>query len=132
MLRYVFAHDVGRALNPSIVEGQLHGGLAQGLGYALYEGLVYNSEGMLLNPGFRDYKVPSSVDMPTKCDIIIVEPIDPATPLGTKGVGEMSLNPTAAVFANAIYDATGIRFKELPITAEKIQKAIKEKQERKK
>jgi CO/xanthine dehydrogenase Mo-binding subunit len=131
ILRYSVAHDVGRALNPRIVEGQLEGGLAQGLGYALCEEMVYNKDtGRLMNPGFTDYKIYAANDMPTKLDTIIVEEIDPNTPLGTKGVGEMALNPTAAALANAIYNAVGVRFTELPITAEKILKALKKKNAR--
>lgn len=128
VLRYVTAHDVGLALNPSIVEGQLHGGLAQGLGYALTEGLSYDKEtGVLRNPSFRDYKIFTAVDMPPEVDVVVVETKDPASPLGTKGVGEVAMNPTAAAIANAIYDAIGIRFKDLPITPEKILKALKKR-----
>jgi CO/xanthine dehydrogenase Mo-binding subunit len=127
ILNYVIAHDVGRALNWAIVEGQLQGGVAHGIGYALFEETYYDEKtGQPINPFLIDYKVPSAEDCPD-IEPIIIETIDPAIPLGNKGVGEFSLVCAAPALANAIFDAVGVRMKELPITAEKILKALKEK-----
>jgi CO/xanthine dehydrogenase Mo-binding subunit len=127
ILNYVIAHDVGRALNWAIVEGQLQGGVAHGIGYALFEETYYDEKtGQPINPFLIDYKVPSAEDCPD-IEPIIIETIDPVIPLGNKGVGEFSLVCAAPALANAIFDAVGVRMKELPITAEKILKALKEK-----
>ncbi|MFC1965221.1 xanthine dehydrogenase family protein molybdopterin-binding subunit, partial [Chloroflexota bacterium] len=125
--RYVAAHDIGKALNVDIVEGQIQGGIAQGIGYALSEGLFYDSKtGQPLNTLLRDYRVPLADDLP---DIqpIIVESVHPTGPYGNKGVGEASVNCAAATIANAICNATGVRITDLPITPEKVLRALKEK-----
>ena len=122
--RFAYAHDVGRAINPAIVEGQIEGGAAMGIGYALIEELLLDERGRALNPGFIDYKIPAARDVP-EIEPIIVESIEPTGPFAAKGVGEPALVPTAPAIANAIYHATGIRIKELPITSEKILRAIK-------
>ena len=127
ILNYAIAHDVGRALNWAIVEGQLQGGVAQGIGYALFEDTCYDSKtGKPSNPYLIDYKVPSAEDCPD-IEPIIIETIDPVIPLGNKGVGEFSLVCAAPALANAIFDAVGARINELPITSEKILKVLKEK-----
>jgi xanthine dehydrogenase molybdenum-binding subunit len=127
VLKIVAAHDVGKAINPDAVEGQIEGGLQQSIGYTFTEDMVLDEvTGKPLNPGFRDYKILKAVDMPD-IDIILVEPVDPEGPFGAKGVGEVSHVPTAAAIANAIYNATGVRIKELPITPEKILKGLREK-----
>lgn len=119
------AHDVGRALNPIGAEGQIEGGVAMGLGYALTEQIQLN-RGQVLNPNFTDYKIMTTRDMP-EIEPIIVETIDPAGPFGAKGMGEMGMVPTAAAIANAIYHAVGVRIRSLPITPEKVLKALEEK-----
>jgi CO/xanthine dehydrogenase Mo-binding subunit len=127
IINYVIAHDVGRALNLAIVEGQLQGGVAHGIGYGLFEETYYDDKtGQPANPFFIDYKVPSAEDVPN-IEPIIIETIDPAIPLGNKGVGEFSLVCAAPALANAIFDAVGVRIKELPITSEKVLKALKER-----
>jgi len=124
VLKMISVHDVGRALNPMGLRGQLIGGLCQGLGYALYENLLYDEKGNLLTRNFTDYKVPRSVDIPV-FDVDWVESNDPIGPLGAKGAGEPALVPTAAAIANAVNDAIGVRIKELPITPEKVLRALR-------
>jgi 4-hydroxybenzoyl-CoA reductase alpha subunit len=117
------AHDVGRAINPMATEGQVQGGVAQGLGWALMENMV-TEKGRIVNPDFLDYVAPSSMDMPT-INPIFVEPVEPNGPYGAKGIGEPALNPSMSAITNAIYNATGIRIKALPVSPEKILEALK-------
>lgn len=121
---YVAAHDSGKVVNPMAIEGQIDGGVLQGMGWALMENMVVK-DGRLVNPDFLDYLVPTAMDAP-RVNKILVEPIDPNGPYGAKGIGEPALNPVTAAISNAIYDATGIRMKELPITPEKILARLKE------
>lgn len=123
ILDYVAAHDLGRAINPMAVRGQIIGGVSQGIGYALTEELLFK-EGKILNPTFHDYKVPFAKDTPP-IKTILVETVDPMGPFGAKGLSETNLNPVAAAIANAVYDAIGVRFKSLPITPEKILESLK-------
>ncbi|WP_347488213.1 molybdopterin cofactor-binding domain-containing protein [Desulfoscipio sp. XC116] len=123
VIKLVAAHDVGKAIHPAIVEGQLEGGLVQGMGYALSEEIRYNDKGKQLHDGIHKYMLPTAEDIP-EIKVILVEPYDPSGPYGAKGVGETSLVPTAPAITNAIYDAIGIRFKEIPVTEEKIFKAL--------
>jgi len=125
LLNYVAAHDVGRAINPQTTEGQIQGGVAQGVGWALMENMI-TERGRILNPNFRDYIIPGPLDLPP-IKPILVEPIEPNGPFGAKGIGEPALNPAPAALANAIYNAIGVRITELPITPEKILKGLKEK-----
>lgn len=124
LLRYVVAQDVGYALNPGFVEGQMQGGAAQAVGYALSEELVYSPEGRVLNPNLTDYKMPTIADLPY-IETIIVEAPGPYGPFGAKGVGEPAVLPGAAAIANAVQRATGVRVRSLPITAEKLWNAMK-------
>jgi len=126
VLNYVAVHDVGKVINPLMAEGQIEGGGVQGLGYALSEGLVWE-EGIVLNPNFQDYRVFYVNDVPPMKPIM-VESIDPDGPYGAKGLGEPGMIPTGAAIANAIYDAVGVRIKSLPITPEKVLRALKEKE----
>lgn len=128
VLRLVCANDVGRAINPMAVEGQIEGGAQMGLGYALTEELIVK-EGRVLNPDFHDYRLFTAADMP-ELESIIVETDDPLGPFGAKGVGEMGGTPTAAAIANAIYDAIGVRMTTVPMTPERILKALFEKEGR--
>ena len=123
LLKYVAAHDVGKAINPMAVEGQIRGGVVQGLGYALKEAVLFES-GEVRNASLLDYVIMTSLDVPP-IEPVLVEPIDPTGPHGAKGIGEATLIPVAPAVANAIFHATGIRFTELPITAEKIHLALK-------
>jgi len=116
------AHDCGRALNPMSVEGQIEGSIHMGIGQALYEGVRYR-DGLILNANLLDYKIPSPFETPDM-DIVIVESIDPEGPFGAKECGEGALAPICPAIGNAIYDAVGVRMRELPMTPEAVLKAI--------
>ena len=120
--RIVSAHDVGRALNPLAAEGQIHGGIHMGLGYALCEELVIR-EGRVLNPQFMDYALLSAADMP-EISVCLIETVDEAGPFGAKGLGESGVIPVAAAVANAVKDAVGVRLTELPMTPERVFRAL--------
>jgi xanthine dehydrogenase molybdenum-binding subunit len=126
VLRLVAVHDVGKVLNPQTLRGQIYGALAQGLGYALYE-QVLTDGGRILNPGFRDYKIPTIHELDIPIDVEFVETDDAFGPFGAKGVGEPGLVPTAPAIANAIHDALGIRIQHLPITPERVLQALAER-----
>jgi CO/xanthine dehydrogenase Mo-binding subunit/CO/xanthine dehydrogenase FAD-binding subunit len=128
VLDYVAAHDVGTALNPTLVEGQIAGGVAMGLGAALGEELIHE-EGRLVNPAFINYALPRAADLPT-IRTILVEGGDPKGPYGAKGVGELCITPPAPAIANAVYDAVGVRIRDLPITPDKVLTALAEKEGR--
>ncbi len=119
------AIDLGKAINPKMCEGQVEGGVMMGLGYALSEKYIFDN-GTMLNPRFSDYKIATASGIP-RIHSLFIETMDPNTPYGAKGVGEIIGDPTAAVIANAVYDAVGVRIKDLPITPEKILEALKEK-----
>ncbi len=125
VLRLACANDVGRAINPMAVEGQIEGGAHMGLGYALTEEMIVK-DGRVLNPDFLDYRLFTTADMP-EIETFIIETDDPQGPFGAKGVGEMGGTPTAAAIANAIYDAVGIRLTELPMTPERVLAALEQK-----
>lgn len=124
------AHDCGRALNPVSVEGQVIGSVWMGLGQALQEEFVWK-DGLLMNPGMLEYKSPSAAESP-EIETFIVESIDPEGPFGAKEASEGSLAATIPAIANAIYDAVGIRLREVPFTAERVLSAIRAKQGQKK
>jgi len=128
VLSIAAAHDVGFPINLDTVEGQIEGGTVMGLGCALTENLRIE-EGRVLVTDFSDYFVHRAPDIP-EIKPIVVTTDDPYGPFGAKGVGEPAMVPTISAIANAIYDAVGVRIKELPITSEKIVKALKEKQKR--
>jgi xanthine dehydrogenase molybdenum-binding subunit len=125
ILNYVAAHDVGRAINPMLLEGQVYGAAVMGAGYALTEQLILK-QGEVMNPNFRDYKILTAKDR-VPVTPVIVETIDRDGPFGAKGIGEPGCVPTAPAIANAIYDAIGVRIRDLPITPEKILNALKER-----
>ena len=122
IVKLVNAFDVGRAINPAHVEGQIIGGGVMGIGYALTEGLI-TRDGKVLNNNFADYRILRACDVP-QIDGIIVESNEPTGPFGAKGVGEATMVGTAAAVANAIYDAIGVRMKELCITQEKVLEGL--------
>ena len=126
ILRMVNALDVGKILNQQTLRGQVYGGIAQGIGYALYEE-VKTKDGRILNDGFTDYKIPTAAEMNFPIDLVFVETDDEAGPFGAKGVGEPGLVPTAPAIGNAVYDAVGVRIRDLPITPEKVLRALKAK-----
>ena len=123
------AHDVGKAINPMAVEGQIEGGVSQGIGYALMEEIIVE-DGSIQNRSFSDFLVPTSMDIPSITSIIVEEP-EPTGPFGAKGTGEPPCCPTAAAIINAVYDAIGVNITSLPVTAEKVYMALKQKQEKK-
>ena len=127
ILKYVAAHDVGRAINPMLLEGQVYGGATMGIGYALTERLILEN-GKVMNPNFLDYKLLTAKDVP-KIEPLVIETDDPFGPFGAKGIGEPGSVPTAPAIANAVYDAVGVRIRELPITPEKVLAALREKKE---
>ena len=126
MDRIVAAHDCGKALNPLAVEGQVEGSVWMGLGQALQEEMLWE-KGRLMNPGLLEYRSASTLESPP-IEPILVESNDPEGPFGAKEAGEGSLAAVIPAVANAIYDAVGVWITSLPITPEKILKAIQEKQ----
>ncbi len=127
--KYVSVADVGRAINPVQCEGQDEGGVVFGLGHTLFEQMVYE-DGQLLNPNLVDYRVPHFNDLPDEFSSALIENENGPGPFGAKGMGEGGLLPVASAIANAIARAAGIRFYELPITSEKVWRALKNKTER--
>src|SRR6267378_584093 len=126
ILRYTVAQDAGKALHPAYVEGQFQGGAVQGIGWALNEEYIYGADGKLQNAGFLDYRMPVASDVP-KIDAIVVEVANPRHPYGVRGVGETPIVPPLGAIANAMENATGIRFTELPMSPPKVLKALKER-----
>ena len=122
ILRWTQFQDVGKAIHPSYVEGQLQGGAVQGIGWGLYEEYIFR-EGHMQNPSFLDYRMPTALDLPM-IDTCIIEVPASDGPYGVRGVGEVSIVPPPAAIANAIYRATGVRMTELPMTSERIWRAL--------
>ncbi|WP_347269373.1 molybdopterin cofactor-binding domain-containing protein [Trichocoleus sp. FACHB-6] len=123
VLRCVQALDIGKAINPRICHGQATGGIVMGLGYALAEELIIIEQGRILNSWMRTYRIPSAKDVPPM-EIILIEKADPHGPFGAKGIGEIGTNCTAPAIANAVAHATGIRLNQLPMTPERVWKAL--------
>jgi CO/xanthine dehydrogenase Mo-binding subunit len=124
--KYVVVHDCGRVINPLIVEGQIHGGVAHGIGNAFYEQLRYDEAGQLLNASFMDYLLPTASEVPP---IVIshAETPSPLNPLGVKGVGEAGCIPTGAVFAQAVEDALnvpGLEILEIPLSPSRLYELL--------
>jgi len=119
VLDYVAAQDVGRAINPAEVEGQIHGGVVQGIGWALFEQMAYDENGQLLTATLMDYALPQSQDVPTITPLLVEVP-STLGPFGAKGVGEPPVVPVAAAIANAIRDAVGVQMTQLPMTPERV------------
>jgi CO/xanthine dehydrogenase Mo-binding subunit len=119
ILRYTAVQDAGRAIHPAQVEGQMQGGVVQGIGWALYEEMMYDEGGQMLNPSLLDYKLPTALDVPP-IETVIVEVPYPNHPYGVRGAGETPIQPPPAAIANAIYRATGARITQLPMTPARI------------
>ena len=117
------AQDVGRAIHHDYCEGQIHGGVVQGIGWALNEEYIYDKNGRLSNPGFLDYRVPVASDVPM-IEAVLVEVPNPNHPFGVKGVGEANIVPPMAAIANAINNAIGRRLTELPMSPPRVLAAI--------
>jgi CO/xanthine dehydrogenase Mo-binding subunit len=130
IVKYVAVHDCGRLINPLIVEGQIHGGVAQGIGGAFFERLVYNDEGQPVNASFMDYLLPTATEIPTIA-VDHVETPSPLNPLGVKGVGEAGTIPVPALFASAIDDALSLfhmRIREMPLHPCRLYELLQEAQ----
>ncbi len=123
ILRYTVIQDAGKAVHPAYVEGQYQGGAVQGIGWALNEEYIYGEDGRLQNAGFLDYRIPVASDVPM-IDTVIVEVPNPRHPYGVRGVGETPIVPPMAAIANAVEQAIGIRFTELPMSPPKVLKAL--------
>ncbi|MGH7030177.1 MAG: xanthine dehydrogenase family protein molybdopterin-binding subunit, partial [Stellaceae bacterium] len=123
ILRYTAFQDAGKAIHPSYVEGQMQGGVAQGVGWALNEEYIYDKDGRLENPGFLDYRCPVASDMPM-IDTVMVEVPNPRHPFGARGVGEVPIVPPMAAVANAIADAIGTRLRDLPMSPPRLLAAL--------
>lgn len=122
--RVVAVHDVGKAINPQLVEGQIEGGVTQGLGMVLMEEVV-RKEGRMMNPNFTDYVLPTPVDVPPIKAVILENP-DPAGPFGARGIGEPPLIGTPPAVLGAIYDALGVQVTTLPATGERVWRTVQE------
>jgi aerobic carbon-monoxide dehydrogenase large subunit len=128
ILRYVVVHDCGRVINPLILDGQIHGGVAQGIGNAFYEKLVYDENGQLLNGSFMDFLLPTSCEVP-RIEVGHVETPSPLNPLGTKGAGEAGAIPTGPLFAQAVEDALaipGLELLEIPLSPSRLWELVQE------
>ena len=119
VLRYLVHHDSGRVINPMVVEGQIHGGVAQGIGGALYERIAYGPEGQIMNASFMDFLLVSAAEMPW-IEQVQTETPSPNNPLGIKGVGEAGTIPVSAAIANAVEDALGVPVDRMPVMPEDI------------
>ncbi len=119
ILRYTAVQDVGQAIHPSYVEGQIQGGVTQGIGWAMNEEYFYDKDGHLLNASLLDYRMPTALDLPM-IDTVMLEVANPGHPYGVRGVGEVPIVPPAAALANAIYNAVGARMTELPMSPHKV------------
>jgi len=123
VVRYTAVQDVGKAVHPSYVEGQMQGGVAQGIGWALNEEYVFDANGVMENAGFLDYRMPVASDLPM-IETVIVEVPNPLHPYGVRGVGETPIVPPLAAVANAMRDATGVRFTELPLSPPRVLRGL--------
>jgi len=122
----VHAADAGVVVNPLQLQGQIKGAIAQGLGWALSEKMVFDDRGLIVNPSFRNYRIPAFADIP-RSDVYFAHTYDEYGPLGAKSMSEAPINPIAPALANALADATGIRFGDLPLAPDRIYQRIYEK-----
>jgi len=128
VIRYTAVQDAGRAVHPSFVEGQMQGGAAQGIGWALNEEYIFNAKGAMENAGFLDYRMPVASDLPM-IDTVIVEVANPSHPYGVRGVGEVPIVPPLAAVANAMRSVTGVRFGQLPMSPPRVLAELTAKHE---
>jgi len=119
ILQSVQAADIGRLINPMQCRGQVEGSIAMGLGWALTEKMVYDAQGAMLNPALRDYRIPAFADVP-RSEVYFADTYDTVGPMGAKSLGECAINPVAPAVANALANATGVRFTSLPLSPERI------------
>ncbi len=122
-------YDVGKVVNPALIKGQTYGGIVQGLGTGTMEELVVDTKtGRATNASLMDYKIPSTEDVPAEMVVDFVETAQKDGPMGARGIGEHTMIPTPAAIANALWDACGVRISEMPVTAEKVWRALKAKE----
>jgi CO/xanthine dehydrogenase Mo-binding subunit len=119
ILQSVHAADIGRLINPMQCRGQLDGAIAMGFGWTLYEKMVFDSNGAMVNPALRDYRIPAFADVPRN-ELYFADTYDKVGPLGAKAQGECAINAVAPAIANAVADATGVRFPDLPLTPDRL------------
>ncbi len=119
ILQSVHAADIGRLINPMQCRGQIDGAIAMGFGWALTENMVYDTGGAMVNPALRNYRIPAFADVP-RTEVFFADTYDTIGPLGAKSQGECAINPVAPAVANALADATGVRFPHLPFTPDRI------------
>jgi CO/xanthine dehydrogenase Mo-binding subunit len=122
-LQSVHAADIGRLINPMQCRGQIDGAVAMGFGWALYEKMVYDPAGKMINPALRNYRIPAFADVP-RTEIFFADTYDSIGPLGAKSQGECAINPVAPAIANAVMQATGVRFPDLPLTPDRIYEKL--------
>ena len=122
-------HDCGKVINPRLLHGQVHGALFMGMGESVWEEVLFDDKGRILNPELANYRMLSAMDMPP-IESEVLDTYEPSGPWGAKEVGEGATNPTLGMFSNAIFDAMGVRVNSLPLTYEKVWRALKEKRER--
>ena len=126
ILRYVVMHDCGKVINPMVVEGQLHGGVAQGIGGAFFERMAYDPDGQLQNASFMDFLIPYATEIP-EVELHHTETPSPTNPLGIKGVGEAGVIPCNAVIANALSDALGVDIDSMPVSPQDLYAILYER-----
>jgi putative selenate reductase molybdopterin-binding subunit len=115
----VQATDAGVVINPAQVRGQIEGAVAQGIGFALTENFHVDQDGVMVNPNLRNYRIPTFADTP-RTEVLVVESHDSVGPMASKGIGESCVNPVAPALANAVANATGVRYRSLPLSPERI------------
>jgi CO/xanthine dehydrogenase Mo-binding subunit len=125
-LKVASAFDIGKAINPLMVQGQAYGGMLQSLSIGLMEGYIYNKEGAMLNSNFTDYKIARASDMPDEHTVTIIENPQMDGPYGARGIGELTMLSIPGAIASAIFDATGVHMFNLPMTPESVWAAIKQ------
>jgi CO/xanthine dehydrogenase Mo-binding subunit len=125
VLYSVHAADTGVVINPQQVRGQIEGGVAQAIGFALTENFHVDENGVMINPSLRNYRIPTYADIP-RTEVLLVETHDSVGPMKAKGIAESNVNPVAPALANALYDATGVRYRSLPLTPERIYSRLGE------
>ena len=126
LLRYTAFQDAGTAIHPGLVEGQIQGGTAQGIGWAINEEYFMGDDGRMQNSSFLDYRMPTTLDLPM-IEAVIIEVFNPGHPFGVRGVGEANIAAPMGAIANAVHDATGVRMTELPMNPVKVQKALQDR-----
>lgn len=123
ILYSVHATDAGVVINPAQVRGQIEGGVARAIGFALTENFHVDENGVMVNPNLRNYRIPTFADIP-RTEVLVVQTGDSVGPMGAKGIAESNVNPVAPALANALQDATGVRYRELPLTPERIYRRL--------